>query len=158
MHTHSWCSAYEKCRQREVLDDLAERVRKLAGRTYHPACHTSRECAEFIDPKEMLAELIADHKKVVGKMRKRTSSPRNARTPSPPDNWNYSSTAPSGGCGFCSRRPERDSPGRHHYESAARKPGPVQRRLRSLLFGAPDPVLRRNQSQINPRGRDFFSR
>jgi DNA-binding ferritin-like protein len=106
MHTRSWCSAYEKCRQREVLDDLAERVRKLAGTTVRSLGHITRLAtlpendAEFVDPKEMLAELIADHKKVVGKMRKRTSSPRNARTPSPPDNWNYSSTAPSGGCGF----------------------------------------------------------
>jgi starvation-inducible DNA-binding protein len=59
-----------------TVDDLAERVRKLGGTTVRSLGHITQLAtlpendAEFVDPKEMLAELIADHKKVVAKMRK----------------------------------------------------------------------------------------
>jgi starvation-inducible DNA-binding protein len=59
-----------------TVDELAERVRKIGGTTLRSLGHISKltKLAEnnedFVAPSAMLAELIADHKKLVANMRK----------------------------------------------------------------------------------------
>jgi starvation-inducible DNA-binding protein len=59
-----------------TVDELAERVRKIGGTTLRSLAHISKlaKLAEnnedFVAPSAMLAELIADHKKVIARMRK----------------------------------------------------------------------------------------
>jgi len=58
-----------------TIDDLAERVRKIGGTTLRSVGQISRltmlseNNADFVEPHEMLTELIADHKKIVVSMR-----------------------------------------------------------------------------------------
>jgi starvation-inducible DNA-binding protein len=59
-----------------TVDDLAERVRKIGGTTARSLAQIGRlttlreNDAEFVAPHDMIAELIADHRNVVAKMRK----------------------------------------------------------------------------------------
>ena len=59
-----------------ATDPLAERVRKLGGRTVRSIGHISRLArikdndAEFVSPLDMLSELMADNKAVAASMRK----------------------------------------------------------------------------------------
>ncbi|WP_158815723.1 Dps family protein [Methylocapsa sp. S129] len=59
-----------------TTDPLAERVRKLGGRTVHSIGHISKlqrikdNDATFVSPFDMLAELMADNKAVAASMRK----------------------------------------------------------------------------------------
>ncbi len=60
----------------ETVDDIAERVRKIGGTTLRSLSQAleltglGENNAEFVPPGDMITELIADHKKVVAKMRK----------------------------------------------------------------------------------------
>jgi starvation-inducible DNA-binding protein len=57
------------------IDDLAERVRKLGARTVHSIGEIARLSSikdndkEFVTPADMLAELMADNKHVIKRMR-----------------------------------------------------------------------------------------
>jgi starvation-inducible DNA-binding protein len=59
-----------------TVDELAERVRKIGGTTIRSLGQISQltmlseNNAPFVDPQDMIAELIADHKKIVASMRK----------------------------------------------------------------------------------------
>jgi starvation-inducible DNA-binding protein len=59
-----------------TVDELAERVRKIGGTTLRSIGQISKLTTlqennkNFVEPHEMLAELIADHKKIVANMRK----------------------------------------------------------------------------------------
>jgi starvation-inducible DNA-binding protein len=59
-----------------TVDELAERVRKIGGTTLRSLGHVSKLAKlsenneDFVAPHAMLAELIADHKKLVANMRK----------------------------------------------------------------------------------------
>lgn len=59
-----------------TVDELAERVRKIGGTTLRSIGHIAKLTTlaennkDFVEPHEMLAELIADHKKIVANMRK----------------------------------------------------------------------------------------
>ena len=59
-----------------TVDELAERVRKIGGTTLRSIGQISQLTTlpennkDFVEPQEMLAELIADHKKLVANMRK----------------------------------------------------------------------------------------
>jgi starvation-inducible DNA-binding protein len=58
-----------------TTDDLAERVRKIGGRTVRSIGHIAKlqsirdNDADFVDPDEMLQELMRDNKAVVHRMR-----------------------------------------------------------------------------------------
>jgi starvation-inducible DNA-binding protein len=59
-----------------TVDVLAERVRKIGGTTLRSIGHISKltmlpeNNEDFVEPHEMLAELIADHQKIVANMRR----------------------------------------------------------------------------------------
>ena len=59
-----------------TVDDLAERVRKVGGTTIRSIGHIARLATlseneqDFVPAPEMMAELIADHKKLIVEMRK----------------------------------------------------------------------------------------
>lgn len=58
-----------------MTDDIAERVRKIGGRTIHSIGHIARlqrvkdNDADYVDPIDMLAELREDNKDLVVRMR-----------------------------------------------------------------------------------------
>src|SRR5271169_6361350 len=58
-----------------MTDPLAERVRKIGGQTLHSIGHIARQQripdndAEYVEPKDMLAELRDDNQKLVAEMR-----------------------------------------------------------------------------------------
>jgi len=59
-----------------TVDDLAERVRKIGGTTLHSLAHIAKlttlaeNNAEFVEPQDMIVELIRDHQHLVAGMRK----------------------------------------------------------------------------------------
>jgi starvation-inducible DNA-binding protein len=59
-----------------TVDELAERVRKIGGTTIRSVGQVSKLTTlsenneSFVDPQDMIGELIDDHKKVVASMRK----------------------------------------------------------------------------------------
>lgn len=59
-----------------TIDDLAERVRKIGGTTIRSIGHIARlqrvhdNDAEYVEPLEMLAELMSDNKAMIENMRK----------------------------------------------------------------------------------------
>jgi starvation-inducible DNA-binding protein len=59
-----------------TVDEIGERVRKIGGTTLRSIGHISKlttlaeNNAEFVEPQDMLAELIRDHQKFVVSMRK----------------------------------------------------------------------------------------
>jgi starvation-inducible DNA-binding protein len=58
------------------VDELAERVRKIGGTTLHSVAHIAKlttlgeNNSDFVEPQDMLAELIRDHQHIVASMRK----------------------------------------------------------------------------------------
>lgn len=59
-----------------TVDDLAERVRKIGGTTLHSLAHIAKlttlaeNSADFVEPQDMIRELIRDHQHLVAGMRK----------------------------------------------------------------------------------------
>jgi starvation-inducible DNA-binding protein len=59
-----------------TVDELAERVRKIGGTTLRSIGHIAKLTTlpenneDFVAPHDMLAELIADHKKIIANMRR----------------------------------------------------------------------------------------
>ncbi|HIF9115883.1 TPA: Dps family protein [Photobacterium damselae] len=58
-----------------MTDDIAERVRKIGGRTIHSIGHIARlqriedNDADYVDPQDMLAELCEDNKHLASELR-----------------------------------------------------------------------------------------
>jgi starvation-inducible DNA-binding protein len=59
----------------ETTDELAERVRKIGGRTLHSIGHIAKlqtikdNDQDYVDPEDMLLELVRDNKALVASMR-----------------------------------------------------------------------------------------
>jgi starvation-inducible DNA-binding protein len=59
----------------ETTDELAERVRKIGGRTVHSIGHIAKlqtikdNDEDYVDPEDMLLELVRDNKALVASMR-----------------------------------------------------------------------------------------
>jgi starvation-inducible DNA-binding protein len=59
----------------ETTDELAERVRKIGGRTLHSIGHIAKlqrikdNDEDYVDPEDMLLELVRDNKALVASMR-----------------------------------------------------------------------------------------
>jgi starvation-inducible DNA-binding protein len=59
----------------DTTDELAERVRKIGGRTLHSIGHVAKlqtikdNDADYVDPEDMLLELVRDNKALVVSMR-----------------------------------------------------------------------------------------
>jgi DNA-binding ferritin-like protein len=95
-----------------MTDPLAERARKVGGATLRSIGHIARQQripdndAEYVEPKDMLAELGDDYQKLVAKMRQVHNVCDNMAM------WRLraclksGSTRPSGAPGSCSRRHE----------------------------------------------------
>jgi starvation-inducible DNA-binding protein len=79
-----------------MTDDIAERVRKIGGRTIHSIGHIAKlqrvkdNDAEYVDPIDMLAELREDNKDLVRRMRQThelTDEENDVATTSLLENW-----------------------------------------------------------------------
>lgn len=79
-----------------MTDDIAERVRKIGGTTLRSIGHIARlqrvedNDAEFVTPKDMIAELREDNKDLVGRLREvhdLCDSARDVATASLIENW-----------------------------------------------------------------------
>ena len=146
-----------------MTDPMAERARKIGGATLRSIGDISRRQrlldndAEYVDPKDMLAELRDDNKSLTTSMREVQTRATSTATSRPRACSKSGSTRPSGGPGFYLRRPAA-APGRTTEPRATSTPiiqskGNLGRRLRRSTA-----ARRRSGGRIGSPRRDCSSR